>query len=88
MIQKIFLKFTGGYLRPLMPADVHPGHASGLNDPEVRPYLDGVKRVMQSVAEFVQHNHQFDNAVLFGIRLEIGCNCCTIHHRFDGKVLC
>ena len=88
MIQEIFLKFMGGYLRPSMPADGHPGYASGLNDPEVSSYLNGVKRVMKSVAEFVRHNHQFNNAVLFGIRLEIGCNCGTKHRRFDGEVFC
>ena len=65
MIQRFFLKFTGEHLRLLIPADVHPSHASGLDYCELNPYLNGVKQVMQSVAEFVRHNHQFDNAVLF-----------------------
>lgn len=70
MRPEIVLELAGGYLRPLKLEDVHTGYISGLNDPEVNRYLDGVKRVMQteqSVTEFVQHNQQSDNAVLFGI---------------------
>ena len=73
MSPEIVLEFEGGYLRPLKHEDVHPGYVSGLNDPEVNRYLDGVKRVTQteeSVTEFVLHNQQSNNAVLFGIWLD------------------
>lgn len=66
---EIVLEFEGGHLRPLTPEDMHPGYVSGLNDYEVNRYLE-VRRVAQtekSVAEFVRHNQQADNAVLFGI---------------------
>lgn len=70
MTPEVVLEFEGGYLRPLKIADVHAAYVSGLNDPEVNRYLDGVNRATQTgqgVAEFVQHNQQADNAVLFGI---------------------
>jgi RimJ/RimL family protein N-acetyltransferase len=67
---EISLEFPGGFLRPLGIEDVHPGYVSGLNDPEVNRYLDGVKRTvqtMQSVTEFVRQNQLAGDAVLFGI---------------------
>ena len=82
MIPEVILEFAGGYLRHLKPEDVHPGYASGLNDPEVNRYLQGVKRITQTektVAEFVRHNQQADNAVLFGIWLDgIQYHCGTV----------
>ena len=70
---EIVLELAGGYLRPLGLEDLHPGYVSGLNDPNVNRYLDGVNRITQtekSVAEFVSQNLQSDNAVLFGIWLK------------------
>lgn len=70
MSPEIVLEVAGGFLRPLTTKDVHPGYVSGLNDPEVNRYLDGVKRSAQtdqSVTEFVRHNQLDNNAVLFGI---------------------
>jgi len=67
---EIILEFEGGHLRPLKPEDVHPGYVSGLNDPEVNRYLDGVKHTRQttkSVLDFVAANEASDNAVLWGI---------------------
>jgi [ribosomal protein S5]-alanine N-acetyltransferase len=67
---EIVLEFSGGVLRSLKAEDVYPGYVSGLNDPEVNRYLDGVKRSVQtnqSVTEFVRHNQQAADAVLFGI---------------------
>lgn len=67
---EIILEFADGFLRPLKAEDVHPGYVSGLNDPEVNRYLDGVNRTEQteqSVKEFVRHNLQDGDAVLFGI---------------------
>lgn len=64
------LNFEGGYLRPLKPADVHAGYVSGLNDPEVNRYLDGVKhtkQTTQSVLDFVVANEASTNSVLWGI---------------------
>ncbi len=64
------LKFDGGYLRPLKPADVHAGYVAGLNDPEVNRYLDGVKhnkQTTQSVLDFVSANEASVNSVLWGI---------------------
>lgn len=69
------LRFAGGCLRVLKPDDVHIGYVSGLNDPEVNRYLDGVKRVTQterSVVEFVRNDLSAANAILFGIWLEDG----------------
>lgn len=70
MSPEFLLEFEGVYLRPLKPEDVHPGYVSGLNDPDVNRYLDGVKRTKQteqSVVEFVRHNQQSVNAFLFGV---------------------
>lgn len=67
---EIILEFEGGYLRPLRPVDVHPGYVSGLNDPEVNRYLDGVKhtrQTTQSVLDFVVANEAAANSVLWGI---------------------
>lgn len=64
------LSFLGGHLRVLKPDDVHPGYVSGLNDPEVNRYLDGVKRSEQtalSVIEFVRSNQESADSVLWGI---------------------
>jgi len=66
----IVLEFAGGFVRPLKAEDVHPGYVSGLNDTEVNRYLDNVKRTTQTeegVTEFVRHNQQAGDAVLFGI---------------------
>ena len=73
------LEFEGGYLRPLKLEDVHAGYVSGLNDPGVNRYLDGVKHATQteqSVVDFVMHNLQSANAVLFGIWLTGDANHC------------
>lgn len=69
MKPEIVLEFAGGFLRPLTTEDVHPGYVSGLNDPEVNRFLEVRHKVQTtiSVTEFVQHNLQLDNAVLFGI---------------------
>jgi RimJ/RimL family protein N-acetyltransferase len=67
---EIVLEFASGFLRPLQIEDVHPGYVSGLNDPEVNRYLESVRRSVQtsqSVIEFVRHNQQAGDAVLFGI---------------------
>jgi hypothetical protein len=40
----IQLRFEGGLLRVLTPADIHPMYISGLNDPQVNRYLDVVKK--------------------------------------------
>lgn len=79
MIREDLLKFEGGYLRPLKIEDVHTGYISGLNDPEVNRYLDGVNRVTQtreSVTDFIKHNNQSTNALLFGIWQEGAANHC------------
>ena len=70
MSPDVILEFEGGYLRPLKIADVHEGYVSGLNDPEVNRYLDGVKRTKQtrqSVIDFVAANEESNSAVLWGI---------------------
>ncbi len=70
MSPETVLKFEGGYLRPLKTADVHAGYVSGLNDPEVNRYLDGVKQAKQttqSVIDFVVANEASTNSVLWGI---------------------
>ena len=66
----IQLSFTGGYLRPLNPNDVHAGYVEGLNDPDVNRYLDVVKRstqTTQSVIDFVKGNSDSSNSILWGI---------------------
>lgn len=82
MSPEVVLEFEGGYLRPLKPEDVHPGYVSGLNDPEVNRYLDGVKHAMQteqSVVDFIEYNQQSANGLLFGIWQEnIDHHCGTI----------
>lgn len=82
MSPDVVLEFEGGYLRPLKPEDVHPGYVSGLNDPDVNRYLDGVKHATQteqSVIDFIQYNQQSANGLLFGIWQEnIDRHCGTI----------
>ena len=73
------LKFDGGYLRSLKTSDVHPSYVSGLNDPEVNRYLDGVKhtkQTTQSVIDFVEANEASTNSVLWGIWQENAKNYC------------
>lgn len=70
MTPNVVLEFEGGYLRPLKPEDVHSGYVSGLNDPEVNRYLDGVKHIKQttqSALDFVAANEASANSVLWGI---------------------
>lgn len=70
MIREDVLEFEGGYLQTLKSDDVHAGYISGLNDPEVNRYLDGVKQAVQtvkSVTEFIHFNQQSTNGFLFGI---------------------
>ncbi len=70
MIPDTQLTFSGGYLRPLSPDDVHHGYVEGLNDPDVNRYLDGVKRstqTTQSVVDFVKGNRDSSNCILWGI---------------------
>lgn len=70
MSPDVVLDFEGGCLRPLKPEHVHSGYVSGLNDPEVNRYLDAVRHVTQtgqSVTDFVLHNLQSANSVLFGV---------------------
>lgn len=82
MIQEGVLKFDGGHLQTLKSGDVHAGYISGLNDPKVNHYLDGVKhkaQTEQSVIEFVKNNYQSTNAILFGIwRVEDEKHCGTV----------
>ena len=64
------LPFDGGFLRPLVEADVHQGYVDGLNDPLVNRYLDGVKstvQTMHSVCEFVAADRLSTTSVLWGI---------------------
>ena len=65
----VVLKLKGGYLRPLLPEDVHPGYVSGLNDPEVNRYLEVRHAIQttQSVVDFVIANKESDNSVLWGV---------------------
>lgn len=70
MSPDVLLRFEGGYLRPLKTADVHPAYVSGLNDPDVNRYLDGVKRTVQttqSVIDFVAADEVSSGSVLWGI---------------------
>lgn len=70
MSPDVILRFEGGYLRPLKTADVHPAYVSGLNDPDVNRYLDGVKRAVQttqSVIDFVAADEVSSGSVLWGI---------------------
>jgi ribosomal-protein-alanine N-acetyltransferase len=69
----IQLRFEGGLLRVLTPADIHPMYISGLNDPQVNRYLDVVKRIpqtLESVCEFVRSNLEAQNGLLLGIWLD------------------
>lgn len=79
---EVVLKFEDGYLRVLRPEDVHIDYISGLNDPEVNRFLDGVNRTMQtaqSVTEFVKQNQQAENSILFGIWVdESKSHCGTV----------
>lgn len=76
--QELTLRFPFGTLRPLLPADVHPGYVAGLNDPEVNRFLVNVRNARQttaSVLEFVEQNLLAPDAILFGI----WCQGDTLH---------
>jgi RimJ/RimL family protein N-acetyltransferase len=85
MSPDVILEFEGGYLRPLKITDVHEGYVSGLNDPDVNRYLDGVKRTKQtrqSVIDFVAANEESPSAVLWGIwqvNAERHCGTVRLH---------
>lgn len=63
------LKFDGGFLRALQPADVHDGYVAGLNDPEVNRFLElkYSKQTPESVVQFVSNDQQSSASVLWGI---------------------
>ena len=68
--ESLVLEFALGELRPLVPADVHPGYVAGLNDPEVNRYLVNVRTTEQTTAgvtRYVEQNMEASDAVLFGI---------------------
>lgn len=69
MSPELVLKFDGGFLRALKPADVHAGYVAGLNDPEVNRFLElkYSKQTPESVAQFVSNDQQSPGAVLWGI---------------------
>ncbi len=48
MSPNVVLPIDGGFLRPLIEADVHQGYVDGLNDPQVNRYLDSVKASVQT----------------------------------------
>jgi RimJ/RimL family protein N-acetyltransferase len=64
------IRFEGGMIRLLTPADAHSGYVNGLNDPEVNRFLDGVRRTTQTeggVIEFIRTNQLASDAVFVGI---------------------
>ncbi len=70
MMPDTVLNFSGGFLRPLTVDDVFEGYVSGLNNPKVNHYLDGVKHSRQtlaSVRDFAAYNAAAADAVLWGI---------------------
>ena len=75
----LVVEFALGRLRPLVPADVHLGYVSGLNDPEVNRYLVNVRTTEQTTAgvtRYVEQNLDADDAVLFGIWVEGDAHHC------------
>jgi RimJ/RimL family protein N-acetyltransferase len=78
MEEKVRIEFEGGFIKPLMPQDVHSGYVDGLNDPDVNKYLVGVRSNIQSqedVTVFVLANQSAEDSILFGI----WCNGMTKH---------
>jgi len=70
MSPDLVLPINGGFLRPLVEADVHQGYVDGLNDPQVNRYLDAVKVSLQtpsSVSDFVAADRCSSSSVLWGI---------------------
>ncbi|TVT68232.1 MAG: GNAT family N-acetyltransferase [Denitromonas halophila] len=70
MNPELALPINGGFLRPLVEADVHQGYVDGLNDPLVNRYLDGVKASVQtagSVRDFVAADRLSPSSVLWGV---------------------
>lgn len=69
MNPELVLKFDGGFLRVLQPADVHDEYVAGLNDPEVNRFLElkYSKQTSESVVQFVSNDQQSPGSVLFGI---------------------
>lgn len=70
MSPDVTLPIDGGFLRPLVEADVHQSYVDGLNDPQVNRYLDAVKasvQTVQSVCDFVAANRLSSSSLLWGI---------------------
>ena len=69
MNPELVLKFDGGFLQALKPADVHEGYVTGLNDPEVNRFLEvrHTKQTPESVVQFVCNDQQASGSVLWGI---------------------
>ena len=69
MNPELVLKFDGGFIRALKPADVHDGYVSGLNDPDVNRFLElkYSKQTPESVVQFVSNDQQSPSSVLWGI---------------------
>ncbi len=89
--QGLRIDFPAGYLRPLAPADVHPGYVDGLNDPEVNRFLVHVRKVRQTadmVTQYVEQNFRATEAVLFGIWMtgdERHCGTVRLHDLEPGR---
>jgi [ribosomal protein S5]-alanine N-acetyltransferase len=70
MSPDVTLPINGGFLRPLVEADVYQGYVDGLNDPQVNRYLDGVKasvQTVQSVCDFVAADRLSASSLLWGV---------------------
>lgn len=76
------ITFAHGFLRPLVPEDVHQKYVQGLNDPDVNEYLVSVREQIQTaetVQAFVRDNWTSPDAVLFGIWVDgIKLHCGTV----------
>jgi len=69
MSPELILKFDGGFLRALKPADVHDGYVEGLNDPNVNRFLElkYSKQTRESVLQFACNDQQSPTSVLWGV---------------------
>lgn len=90
--RKLKLAIPGGYLRPLVPEDVHAAYVHGLNDPEVNKYMVSVRaqtQTLETVRAFVQANHIAPQAVLFGLWMDgEGRHCGTVRLHEINAVEC
>jgi len=69
MVTEDRLTITNGYLRQLMPSDIHLDYIEGLNNPKVNSFLElrHVTQTFETVESFVAENLVSTDSLLWGV---------------------